>query len=88
MIINFSQAPSWFINYLSAVYLDQLHADCVKAGVVPIKNKDVEARMKLLNFSCDWFNRNGELTWVENTKLMFDFDDRKVTFAALKYNDE
>jgi hypothetical protein len=88
MIINFSQAPSWFINYLSAVYLDQLHADCVKAGVVPIKNKDVEGRMKLLNFSSDWFNRNGELTWVENTKLMFDFDDRKVTFAALKYNDE
>lgn len=88
MIINFSNAPSWFHNYLTAVYLDQFHADCVKAGVVPVNSRNVDARMKLLNFSSEWFNRNGELTWVENNKLMFDFDDRKVTFAALKYNDE
>ena len=88
MIINFSKAPSWFHNYLTAVYLDQFHADCVRAGVVPVNSRNVDARMKLLNFSSEWFNRNGELTWVENNKLMFDFDDRKVTFAALKYNDE
>lgn len=88
MIINFSKAPSWFLNYLTAVYLDQFHADCVRAGVVPVRTRNVEGRMKLLNFSSDWFNRNGELTWVENNSLMFDFDDRKVTFAALKYNDE
>ena len=88
MIINFSKAPSWFVNYLTAVHLDQFHDDCVQAGVVPVKNKDVDAHMKLLNFASEWFNRNGELTWVENTKLMFDFDDRKVTFAALKYINE
>ena len=88
MIINFSKAPSWFHNYLTAVYLDQFHADCVKAGVVPVNSRNVDARMKLLNFSSEWFNRNGEHTWVENNKLMFDFDDRKVTFAALKYNNE
>lgn len=87
MIINFSSAPSWFRNYLTAVYLDQFHADCVKAAVVPVSSRNVEGRMKLLNFSSDWFNRNGERTWVENNKLMFDFDDRKVTFAALKYHE-
>jgi hypothetical protein len=88
MIFNFSNAPSWFHNYLAAVYLDQFHADCVRAGVVPVRMKNVEGRMKLLNFASEWFNSNGEQTWVENNKLMFDFDDRKVTFAALKYNDE
>lgn len=82
MLINFSNAPDWFRNYLFKEYIDEMHEAC-QANDFPGKD-----RPKFLKFVSEWFNSKGCKTHIENSSLIFDVDDKWVTFAALRYYED